>query len=175
MYYRDKNLRRLFAALSPANRKKAIKGACRRVANSVKKVAINNLRSTGLHNAEQLSEGVRAMAFKREAGFRVTVAAKKANMLGRGEKGMHKNRVGEKKPILIWAELGTKWRRTKADKKYKVSIEGRWRTIGKHRGFMKRYGFMAKTRNQVNGSVGHKIKEEIAAKIKQISRKYGCS
>ena len=175
MKYQDKKLCGLFAALSPMNRKKAIKGACRKVGNSVKKVAINNLRATGLNHADQLSTGVRAVVFKREAGFRVTVASKKANKRGKGEKGMHSNRYGNKKPILAWAELGTKWRKTKTNKSAKFNADGKWYTAGSRRGFMKRYGFIAKTKTQVEHKVGKQIKDEIAIKVTQIAKKYGCT
>lgn len=113
MRYNDRNLRKLFAALDPAGRKKVIKGACRKVGNEVKKVAVNNLGVSGLNHAEEMSEGVRTVVFKREAGFRVTVASRKANKRGKGERGMHLNRYGDKKPVLTWAELGTRWRKSK--------------------------------------------------------------
>ena len=176
MRYTDAKLRRLFANLDPSGRKKVITRACRKVGNSVKKIAINNLRATGLNHVEQLSEGVRAVVFKREAGFRVTVASKKANKKGKGEKGMHKNRYGHKKPILAWAELGTKWRRVKTDRKTVFKGNGKWYTNStRHRGFMKRYGFIAMTKNQVEHKVGDQLKSEIAIKVEQIAKKYGCT
>lgn len=166
----------MFADLSPENRKKVIKRACRKVGNSVKKVAINNLKSSGLGHADELSNGVRAIVFKREAGFRVTVASKKANKRGKGEKGMHKNRYGNKKPILVWAELGTKWRRVKTDDKIRFKADGKWHTnTTRHRGFIKRYGFIAKTLGQVEHKVGDQLKDAIAIKLKQVAKKYGCT
>ena len=172
MRYNDRNLRRLFAALDPAGRKKVIKGACRKVGNSVKKVAISNLRASGLKHAEEMSEGVRAVVFKREAGFRVTVASRKANRRGKGERGMHRNRFGDKKPILAWAETGTKWRKSKKATRYLIG--GKWR-MGAIRGYMKRYGFIAKTKSQIEHSVGNQLKDEIATKVTQIAKKYGCT
>lgn len=176
MRYADKNLRRLFAALDPTGRKKIIKGACRKVGNSVRRIAVNNLRVSGLNHAEEMQEGVRTVVFKREAGFRVTVATRKANKQGKGERGMHRNRYGNKKPVLMWAELGTKWRKIKSDKKMKLKVGGRWLTIGhRNRGFMKRYGFIAKTKSQVEYKVGRQLQDEIANKVTQIAKKYGCT
>lgn len=176
MRYNDRNLCRLFAALDPAGRKKVIKGACRRVGNSVKKVAVNNLRSSGLNHADELSSGVRTVVFRREAGFRVTVASRKANMRGKGERGMHRNRYGKKKPVLVWAELGSKWRRTKTNKNAKFQAAGKWHTASsRNRGVMKRYGFIAKTKSQVKDRVGIQLKDEIANQITIIAKKYGCT
>ena len=110
--YNDENLQRLFAELEPKRRLQAIKGGFRREANQVRKTAINNLRS-GIQSNKDLEKGVRAIVFKRKAGFRVTVGTKRAGKNGKGEAGFHTNRQGLKKPILIWAEEGTKNRKTK--------------------------------------------------------------
>lgn len=176
MRYDDYNLRKLYKAFEPAQRKKALKSAFRRCANEVRKVAINNLRATGISHAEELSSGIRAFPLKWDAGFRVSAASKKANRKGKGEKGMHKNRYGQKKPVLAWAELGTKWRMTKSDSRVKVmGDKGRWFTAGKRRGFMKRYGFMKKTKSQVENSVTNDLRKEMVKSIKRVAKKYGCT
>ena len=76
--YDDKNLQRLFAELEPKRRVQALKGGFRREANQVRKTAINNLRSS-INSSKDLEKGVRAIVFKRKAGFRVTVGTKRAN------------------------------------------------------------------------------------------------
>lgn len=73
--YDDKNLQRLFAELEPKRRMQALKGGFRREANKVRKTAINNLRSS-ISSNKDLEKGVRAIVFKRAAGFRVTVGTK---------------------------------------------------------------------------------------------------
>ena len=104
--YDDRDLQRLFAELEPKRRVQALKGGFRREANQVRKTAINNLRSS-INSSKDLEKGVRAIVFKRKAGFRVTVGTKRANKTtGKGEAGFHTNRQGLKKPILIWAEGG---------------------------------------------------------------------
>lgn len=172
MRYNDQNLRNLYADLSPANRKKIIRGACGRVGNTIRKTAVNNLRSSGLGQAEELSSGIYVVVFKRKAGVRVTVAPRKARMNGKGEKGMHRNRYGEKRPILYWAETGTKWRLSKKPTKYRIN--GKW-VSGKRRGRMKRYGFMSKTQTQVEYTAGRQIKQELIGKLRKLVEKNGCS
>ena len=167
--YDDENLQRLFAELEPKRRLQAIKGGFRKEANQVRKTAINNLRSSVQSNKD-LEKGVRAIVFKRKAGFRVTVGTKRAGKNGKGEAGFHTNRQGLKKPILIWAEEGTKERKTKssggkrADRKRSAHRTGR----------MKRYGFMAQTLNGVRDTVTNNIREMVAENVQQIAKKYGC-
>ena len=86
--YNDENLQRLFAELEPKRRLQAIKGGFRREANQVRKTAINNLRSS-IQSSKDLEKGVRAIVFKRKAGFRVTVGTKRAGKNGKGEAGFH--------------------------------------------------------------------------------------
>lgn len=170
--YDDRNLQRLFTELTPKQRLRALKGAFRREANRVRRVAVNNLRSS-IRSDRDLERGVRALVWKRKAGFRVTVGTKQANKkTGKGERGYHVNRRGQKKPVLLWAESGTRLRRSKRATRYPVG--GSWR-IGKNRGRMKRYGFMAKTRDQVRDSVTDSLHNEIINNIKRVAKKYGCT
>ena len=91
--YDDRDLQRLFAELEPKRRVQALKGGFRREANQVRKTAINNLRSS-INSSKDLEKGVRAIVFKRKAGFRVTVGTKRANKTtGKGEeKGIDKGK-----------------------------------------------------------------------------------
>lgn len=167
--YDDENLQRLFAEMDTQKRLKALKGAFRREANRVRKTAVNNLRGS-IRTDRDLERGVRAIVFKRKAGFRVTIGAKKAGKNGKGEKGMHLNRRGLKKPVLIWAEGGTEWRRTKT----KTRIFTRKRK-GHSTGRMKRYGFMQKTLNEVRGSATDSLHKEVVNSIVKAAKKYGCT
>ncbi len=170
-YYDDSNLRKLFKALDQEQRVKAMKGAFRREANKVRRVAISNLRSTGIRTDRDLEKGVRAVVYKRAAGFRVTIGTKKGNRkTGRGERGFHTNRRGLKKPVLLWAEGGTDKRYTKS----KTRIFTRSRK-GHYTGRMKRYGFMSKTGRQVDGRVTDELREEIVKSIHMTARRYGCN
>ncbi len=174
MRYDDRNLRKLFAAMSPANRRKALKGAFRRAATYVRKAAEGNLRGSGIGNAENLRRGIRQMVFNREAGFCVTAAPKRGDKSGKGGRGMHRNRKGQKKPVLAWAETGTRMRVTRKRVKIK-GASGRWFTTGYGRGRMPRYGFMSATRRQVSGSITGVLRDEVRKSVTQIAKKYGCS
>lgn len=169
--YDDEDLQRLFAEMDIKKRLKALKGAFRRGANRVRKTALNNLRGS-IRTDKDLERGVRAVVFKRKAGFRVTIGTKKAGKTGK-EYGFHINRRGLKKPVLIWAEAGTKWRRTKSKQRFKAN--GKWRTAGTHRGFMKRYGFMQKTAADVRDSVTDNLHNEVINSVRKVAKKYGCT
>lgn len=176
MSYDDSNLRKLFAAMSPENRRKALKGAFRRTATYVRKAAESNLRSSGIANAGELRRGIWQMVFRREAGFRVSVASKRVNKDGKGGRGMHLNRRGLSKPVLRWAETGTGERRTKNRKKAKVRGKRRWKfAAGAGRGKMPRYGFMSATKSQVEDGVTQMLRREVTDSVKKIAKKYGCS
>ena len=169
--YNDENLQRLFAELEPKRRLQAIKGGFRKEANQVRKTAINNLRSS-IQSNKDLEKGVRAILFKRKAGFRVTVGTKRAGKNGKGEAGFHTNRQGLKKPILIWAEEGTKERKTKPKQGTRRRAA---RLRASHRtGRMKRYGFMAQTLNSVRDTVTDNIHKMVTENIEQVAKKYGC-
>ena len=169
--YNDENLQRLFAELEPKRRLQAIKGGFRREANQVRKTAINNLRSS-IQSNKDLEKGVRAIVFKRKAGFRVTVGTKRAGKNGKGEAGFHTNRQGLKKPVLIWAEEGTKERQTKPKKGTRRRAA---RLRASHRtGRMKRSGFMAQTLTSVRDTVTTTIHEMVAENVQKVAEKYGC-
>lgn len=169
--YDDKNLQRLFAELEPKRRLQAIKGGFRREANQVRKTAINNLRSS-IQSNKDLEKGVRAIVFKRKAGFRVTVGTKRAGKNGKGEAGFHTNRQGLKKPVLIWAEEGTAERKTKPKQGTRRRAA---RLRASHRtGRMKRYGFMAQTLSSVRDTVTADIKKMVTENVEQVAKKYGC-
>lgn len=162
--YDDSNLRKLFSELRPKRRRAALKGAMTRAATSVKKSAAANLKATGIHNAAALSRGISSSAFRRTLGFKVTVKSS-------GNKGFHVNRRGLKKPVLRWAETGTKRRKTR--RAVSFFCAGRWRQ-GRNRGSMPRFGFMEKTRDEVKGPITAQVQQAIVDNIQKTARKYGC-
>lgn len=169
--YSDRDLQQLFAEMEPKRRLQALKGGFRREAHEVRKTAINNLRSS-IRSDRDLEKGVRALVFKRRAGFRVTIGTKRANKKGKGEAGFHKNRWGVKKPVLIWAEGGTKDRKTRPKKGARRRAD---RLREAHStGKMKRYGFMARTLDSVRGSVTADVRKMVQDNITKIAKKYGC-
>lgn len=163
--YDDSNLQRLFAEMEPKRRLQALKGGFRREAAKVRKTAVNNLRSSGIKTSRDLERGIRAVVFKRSAGFRVTVGTK-------GNSGYHTNRQGLKKPILLWAEMGTAERRTKPKQGTRRRAS---RLRSAHRtGQMKRYGFMAQTLGDVRDTVTNDLHEMVRENIVKVAQKYGC-
>lgn len=167
--YDDRHLQQLFAEMEPKRRLQAIKGGFRREANQVRKTAINNLRNN-VRSDKDLEKGVRAIVFKRKAGFRVTIGTKRANKKGNGEAGFHKNRQGVKKPVLIWAEAGTADRKTKSSGGKRAD-----RRRAAHRtGSMKRYGFMEQTLNGVRDTVTANIHSMVTDNVEKVAKKYGC-
>ena len=173
--YDDRQLQKLFADMEVSKREKALRGAFRRVANSTRKVAVSNLQQTDINNASALASGVRAIVYKRKTGFRVTIAPKKANRQGKGERSMHLNRQGLKKPVLLWAERGTVYRKTKSRVRVKGAY-GKWYTTGLGRGAMSRtrYEFMKRTARQVDGKNTAILHDEIRKSIARTAKKYGC-
>lgn len=173
LQYDDRGLQSLIEDLSPKQRVKALRGAFRRESNRVRRAALGNLHESIGGDAE-LDRGVRAIVFRRKAGFRVTVGTKRANKKGKGERGYYisRKRRGKRnatgKPVLIWAEEGTTWRRTRG--------RGFLRRGGGHStGRMKRYGFMRKTLSEVRDSVTGTLHKEIIDQMKKAAKKNGCS
>lgn len=167
--YDDGNLQRLFAELEPKRRSQALRGGFRKAANNVRKKAVANLREA-IRTDKDLEKGVRAIVFRRTAGFRVTIGTKKAGKKGKGEAGMHTNRQGLKKPVLIWAEEGTKARTTKSGGGKRAA-----RLRAAHStGSMPRFGFMAKTKNEVRDSVTADMRNMVTENVERIAKKYGC-
>lgn len=167
--YDDRNLDRLFAELEPRRRIQSLKAAFRKTANIVRKKAVANLRES-IRSDKDLEKGVRALVFKRKAGFRLTIGSRKANKNGKGEAGMHTNRRGLKKPVLIWAEEGTKNRSTKSSGG-KRSARLR---AGHNTGAMPAFKFMDKTRMEVRDSVTEDMRREVVENVQRVAKKYGC-
>ena len=171
--YDDRGLQGLFEDLAPKQRVKALRGAFRREANRVRRAAIGNLHES-IGGDKELDKGVRAIVFRRKAGFRVTIGTKRANKKGKGERGYYisRKRRGKPyatgKPVLIWAEEGTAWRRTRGRGFLK-------RRGGHSTGRMKRYGFMRRTLSEVRGSVTGTLHKEIIDQLKKAAKKNGCS
>lgn len=165
--YDDRNLQRLFAAMEPKQRLRTMRGAFRREANRVRRIAINNLRES-IRTDKDMERGVRAVVFKNKPGFRVTVGTKTTK---RGKSyGFHRNRRGLEKPVLLWAEDGTQPRYTRT--RSKVYTRSR---KGHYTGRMRSYRFMARTRDEVKDSVTESLHNELRERIIKDAKKYGCN
>lgn len=161
--YDDSQLQKLFSEMNVKDRMKSMKSAFRREGNYVKKVAISNLRSD-LHSNSDLERGIQVQLFKRGTGFVVTIKSDKKT-----GKGFYTKKNGDKKPVLIWAEEGTKMRRTKTMTKV-YRRKRRSHTTGR----MKSYCFMADTQVEVRNRVTDDIHSKLEESVWKIAKKYGC-
>lgn len=169
--YDDSNLHKLIEDLQLQKIKIPLRGAFKKTANLVRKDAIKNLRSS-IRSDRDLENGVRSEVYKKRVGFYVTIGTigGKKKKFDMGEVGIHTNRRGLKKPVLPWAELGTKPRYTKT----KTRIYTRMRK-GHYTGRMPEFGFMAKTKEEVKGWVTDELRNSIVKTIQRKAKKYGCS
>lgn len=161
----EKPFNDVFQALDLKDQRKAMRGAIRREGNRLKKHAIIELQSSGIGQGtkQRLSKGIRIRVYpdKFGAGFMLSVKPHK-------KQGYHKNRQDKEKPVLMWAEDGTKYRKTKT--KTKVFVRKRkghvtWR--------MKRYGFMRKTDEQATRIVEQNLFSNFQKNLERATRKKG--
>ena len=178
--YDDTQLRQLFAEMDEKQRAKAMKGAFRSTANLLRRTAVANLRSD-LHSGKDLEKGVRALVFKQKLGFRVTVGTVLRKSKDRtrivAKKGFHLNRAGLEKPVLIWAEDGTKERRLKGSRgshRTKTGFRKRYLFNGAFRGRMPAYQFIVKANQQVGPQINQTLQESFRASVEKTAKKYGC-
>lgn len=151
--YDDRQLAQMLDELSEKNQRKALKGGIRRAVGKVRRAALANLSASGLRSDADVRRGVRARVFKSLAGGEVTIKARK-----RGSLGMHLNRYGQLKPVLMWAEGGTKSRRKRG---------------GSATGKMPRYGFMAKTEAEAAGIASGDMVSDVRSNIVKVVSKHG--
>lgn len=169
--YTGKEWAELSRLLTPRQIRNSVKRAYRREANKACKIAVRTLRVSGLRvkgDNSDWEKGIRPYIYSRGGGFLVTVKAKGTNRQGKGEKGMHKNRAGVKKPVLMWAEDGTAVRKTKS--RSRVFIRKR---KGHSTGRMPGYGFLDKATPGMFQSVEAGLFPEIEAAMDKVARKAG--
>lgn len=167
----------VYDTLDVKEQRKAMKSAARREANVVRKAARQNAASSGLGKgtSQSLEKGIYARTYpdKFGAGFMVSVKP-------HGEKGIHTNRYGQKKPVLMWAETGTDVRhvgKRKGSYKRFSSIMGRdtkrYRRSGHSTGKMPKYGFMEKTESQCTPGVEARLFDSFQKNVEKAARKNG--
>ena len=153
---------------------KSLRSAIRAEAKKAQKIAQDKLAATDLHvqgNTADWKKGIRTYIYNpnRATGFMVTVKARAASRkTGVGEKSMHENRFGFKKPILMWAEEGTKGRKTKTQTKW-----GLRKRKGHGTGKMGAYHFMDDAAPEMFQSVEAGLTPEIERAVQKVARKCG--
>ena len=150
--YISKEVQHLLSHLTPRQVRNSLKGAFRAVAKTVRASGRSSLSTAAIRvrgNRGDWSRGVRTRIYSRGGGFMLTV---------KGVKGqsMHTNRFGLKKPILMWAEDGTKERRTRGVSR-KAHSTGR----------MPQYGYISRIESSlyayVDGALGAQLDRSIGA------------
>lgn len=179
--YTGRELTDLLRGMTPGRVRSALKTAYRRVAKRAVETARLSLSSSGLHVAGDLPRGIRSHIYSRGGGFLVTVKAR-GSRSGQ-ERGMHENRRGLKKPVLMWAEDGTTrrsagghaaggWRqyvRTRA-----TGLMPR-RVGGYNRGSMPAYHFLAGAESRMAAQAERDLMPEVERAVAKTAAKYGFS
>lgn len=138
----------LFTALSPKQQRKALTASMRTEATRLKRAAVANVKSSGLSTKTNVQRGVYSRVYPKRYGLGFLISVKP-----HGLKGIHTNRQGRQKPVLMFAEEGTQprnvGRRKGAAKfqkgKYATKAYRTYSRSGHSTGRMKKYGFMDKT------------------------------
>ncbi len=155
--YKGKEWNELLQVFNKRDLKASLKGAYRKVGNEILKVARDKVAQSGIANASKLKKGMRLRVYPRGSGFMITVKP-------HGKQGYHLNRFGLQKPVLMWAEEGTKVRYARKGGGQVVDMaDGKWRTLGRRRGQMPAYHFL----DGVEGSGAPIIEREIGARLEE--------
>lgn len=158
----DSNFQKLYAEMDPKRRLQALRGGFRREANKVRRAAISNLRNSGLQSNRNLEKGIWSKVF-RYSGFSVRITTTDKG------KGFYTTKKQGPRPVLRWAESGTKERHTKSKTRFFVRTRK-----GHPTGRMRRYAFMTKTRRETVNSVTEDLHNEVLTSVEKIAKKYGC-
>lgn len=153
--------------------KKSLKGAIRKVAGKARKIAQGHLASEGPEvrgNKADWKKGIRARVYpdRYGGGFMITTKARAGRRgTGAGEQGMHVNRFGIKKPIVMWAEEGTKLRRTRGKGVLGLGRKAHWT------GYMRAFHFMEHSENEIYEMAERDLVPEVEKSVEKIAKKCG--
>ena len=184
-----KDLATLAKELTPRQLRNALKRSYRAEAKKVLGIARRHLHASKLKvkgNKSDWDKGIRSHIYSRGGGFLITVKAHRSNLKGEGEKSMHENRKGFKKPILMWAEEGTNYRQRGGKKvRVKHGIYGTHRS-GKTRYWtetirkngiptkrMPAYRFLDKATPEMNSTVETDLGKEVGVAVDKVAKKCG--
>ena len=168
----------VYKALDPKAQRKAMKSAMCREGNRLKKVAVSNLGQSGIGQGTKrsLSSGIYVRTYPDRYGLGFMVSVKPHGK----RKGIHLNRRNLEKPVLMWAEDGTRLRHVGrrissffgksrfTGKKIRQYLRG-----GASRGKMGRYAYLAKTEEQTADSVENNLFNDLQKNVERAARKQG--
>lgn len=173
----DQTFAQVFEALDLKEQRKALRSAMRREANSVRKTVIGKMQGGGLGRGtrQPLAKSLYARVYpdKFGAGFMVSV-------MPHGNKGIHTNRQRMKKPVLMFAEEGTRPRRVGKRRKavsYTSRLTGKrqrgYMRSGHRTGSMPAYHFMRDAEQQATQSVEQNLFRDFQDNLNRELRKKG--
>lgn len=169
--YTGKEWTQLIKEMNPKQLRNSLKRAYRAEAKQALVIARRYLHSSGLDvhgNRTDWEKGIRSHIYSRGGGFLLTVKARGASRKGTGEKSMHVNRRGIKKPVLMWAEEGTKLRKTRTKTRFFVRMRK-----GHVTGRIKAYGFMEKAAPDMFRTVEEGLSKELDTAVEKVAKKCG--
>lgn len=154
--------------------KKSLRGALRAEAKKAQAIAQQRLETSGLRvkgSTADWKKGIRIRIYpwSKGTGFMITTKARAGSKSGRGEKGMHVNRWGKKKPVLMWAEDGTTTRRTKGGRLTWLLGGRKSHSTGR----MRAYGFMEAAQPAMMTAVEQGLTPEVEKAVVKTARKCG--
>lgn len=187
----------VFQALDLKAQRKAMRSAMRREGKRLKAEAANNIQTSKLTapgktwktgkrkrqyggNAGDLKKGIRTRVYPERYGTGFLLTVKPHGRSGRDPRIMHVNRQGKMKPILMWAEDGTRYRKV-GNRKSSFFSKSRFtgRAIrnyirgGHSTGRMRRYGFIRKTDGQAERTVEENLFKDFQENLDRAARKKG--
>ena len=169
--YNGKEWTELLRQMTPRQIRNSLKRAYRAEAKKAREMAVRSLRSRGPEvrgNARDWDNGVRSHIYSRGGGFLLTVKPRKAGKGGKGEKSMHTNRRGITKPVLLWAEEGTRQRATRSSSRFAAR-----KRKGHPTGRMPAYGFLAAAEGEIGRMVEADLGKEVRVAVEKVAKKCG--
>lgn len=144
----------LTAALDQKSVRNSLRSALRKSAGRVKQAAVQQMKSRGLGagSTQKLSKSIRTRVYPQNRGFLVTVKP-------HGKKGYHRNRFGKEKPVLMWAEEGTKARFTRGRRRFT--------------GSMKAYRFMQRAEDMTSATIEKDLLREYEVQLQKRLKQKG--
>lgn len=172
----DKTFGEVYQALSLKDQRKALKSAMRKEGNRVRKAAMENVKTSGLKDSHgNIEKELYTRVFPDRYGTGFIVTAKP-----HGNKGIHTNSRGKKKPILLWADAGTDSRNVGPRKLGKIvkaksgnSYYRKYKRSGHSTGRMKALNFIEKTERQEEGNVEDSLFKTFSDNLEKAARKKG--
>ena len=164
--YTGKEWDDLLKAFDKRDLRASLKGAYRSVGKEVLKMARGRLMQSGMAHASKLRKDIRLRVYPKGGGFMITVKP-------HGKQGYHVNRFGLQKPVLMWAEEGTKVRYVrKGGGQVAQTGDGKWRTLGRRRGQMPAYHFFDGVEAQgapiIERDIGARLEEAVLKRARKM-------